>query len=177
MLDIIYFKNGHLTPMAFLLLESDGLSEEERELIATHLSECDECMNAYLESLTETELEEPSEDLSKRIVQQVELASEKRKDRKIIMMQFFKLGIAVCITVVMLFGGVFDVIANLPEQSKPEQSIEQSEPEQSSHSKFIELNRFFHSGFNDIASKFNNSFIRWEEKKNSKKDTSQRRAE
>lgn len=43
----LFFKNGHLTPAAFELLQQDNLDELSRLEIAEHLAFCDECLMDY----------------------------------------------------------------------------------------------------------------------------------
>jgi hypothetical protein len=160
MLDKSYYANGHLTQLAFLMLEAGVLTEEERELMLTHLSSCDECMERYVNSLTEDTLLEPPTTLEQDILSRISEQNIKQKQTKILAMQFVKLGIAVCITMVLFIGGIFDFITSVPqpkEETKPKVS----------QSKFVDFSNKMTDGFNQFAYHFNNS-IKGENKNESK---------
>lgn len=152
MLNQLYFNHGHLTAMAFLMLETDELSQEEKEMILFHLSECDDCMKAYVDSLTEESLIEPPTDLEVKIIQSVVTENGKKKKSKIISIQFVKLGLAVCITMVMLIGGVFDFIGDMPIKM-----IETAPPKEEKANVLYEMTQNFSNSFNKFAFSFNTS--------------------
>lgn len=160
MLDKSYYANGHLTQLAFLMLEAGALTEEERELVLTHLSSCNDCMQLYVESLSEDTLMEPPEMLEQNILKHISSHNIKKKQTKILTMQFVKLGIAICITMVLFVGGIFDFMTSVPppkEEPKPQESQNQ----------FLDFANSFNNGFNEFAHNFNNS-IKGEKKNESK---------
>lgn len=58
----LFNKNGHLKESAFLMEEQNALTEEESYLFLCHIENCGECMEKYLEYISETELIEPSQE-------------------------------------------------------------------------------------------------------------------
>lgn len=164
MLNETLFCNGHLTPLAFLLLESDALDDKEKELLLFHIIKCDKCMQEYTQSLTEELLIEPPSGLEQKIIKAVEVEYEKKRNSKILSVQFVKLAIAVCITMVMLIGGVFDYIGNVPNEMMKEK------PQKNQKACFItQLGQDFSQAFNDFAYSFNNSmYDKKEQNKNDK---------
>lgn len=162
MLDRLYFWNGHLTPEAFAALEAGVLSDEDRELILAHLETCADCMNDYIATLTDDALIEPPEGLEERIMCAVRAEQPQdspQKKRKVLAIQFMKLAVAVCLTMVLLFSGVFDFIGNtsknLAQRNAPikmEQQVTQR-PEQE-EGRFTDWMTGFRDGFNQFAKKF-----------------------
>lgn len=128
MLDKIYFNSNHLTPVAYIMLDSEILSSQEKQLMLAHINSCDLCMERYIESLTEDSLLEPDEALSNTIMQNIgQIKDEmKEKSRKAIFFQFAKLSAAVCLTMGIFFSGALGFKINeIPrhnEQNKPQQS-------------------------------------------------------
>lgn len=161
MLDKTYYVNGHLTQLALLMLETGALTAQERELVLTHLSNCEECMQLYLDNLTEEALIEPPENLEQNILAGISNESKKKRQSKIITMQFVKLGIAVCMTMVLLVGGIFDFITFVPPTDN-----QPPKPQQKQH-QFFNFSNQFMDGFNQFAYNFNNS-IKGEKENESK---------
>ena len=113
MLDEKYFAGvpggpRHLTPEAFDALDAGELTDEERALMLAHLESCRGCMSDYIDRLADGVLLEPPDGLEERIGAAVraewteELVAERRKKARII--QFTKLAVAVCLTVVVSVG-------------------------------------------------------------------------
>ena len=159
MLDKMYFCNGHLTALAFLMLEHDGLDCEEKQLILAHISDCDDCMELYLESLTEDSLLEPSEDLPNRIMNVIQSQQETKKATKTLIIQFTKLGIAVCLTMVIFFSGAFGFTIGSPYHMEYSEPIVQ---EDFADKEYQEKESIFSS----ISNSFNESFIGFADKIN-----------
>ncbi|MEG0691886.1 MAG: hypothetical protein RR444_02265 [Oscillospiraceae bacterium] len=152
MLDKIYFSNGHLTSLAFFMLENGELDLEEKQLILAHISSCQECMANYVESLTEESLLEPSDGLSDRIMNAIHSEQETKKNTKILAMQFTKLGVAVCLTMVIFFSGALGFTLGPPERIENEAQITQEKPKFEEKDHKTDL-------FNSISSSFNRGFL------------------
>lgn len=118
MLDKVYFKSGHLTSLTYIMLESGAFDTNEKQLVLSHLSSCESCMESYLASLTEDSLIEPSAELIDTIMDNIGHIKDemKEKSRKSIFMQFAKLSIAVCLTMGIFFSGALGFkINDIPE--------------------------------------------------------------
>lgn len=153
-----YFSNGHLTPLALLMLEVGGLSDDERELILTHILACDECMETYTESLTDDALVEPPQGLESKILKEVDETASKKQESKVLAIQFTKLGIAVCLTMVLMFGGAFDFIKNMDFTEKHPPIPNNTIRVEARLGETISYK--FNKGFNEFASSINSgSFI------------------
>lgn len=152
MLNQLYFNHGHLTALAFLMLETGELSQDEKSQILFHLSECDECMQSYVDSLTETSLIEPPAELEANIIQAVVSENDKKRTSKVLSIQFVKLGIAVCITMVMFFGGVFEFIGDMPIKMAENTTQKEDTP-----NALFEFTNSISDSFNKFAFSFNSS--------------------
>lgn len=124
MLDSRYFVKGHLTAEAFQWLDTGETDVLVRERMLTHLDDCPACMDHYLEVLTEETLLEPPEGMEERILYCIHEDYSRRKKGKIIFVKATKLTVAVCLTMVLFAGGVFDFLRNAPKmaESRPRQS-------------------------------------------------------
>lgn len=165
MLDKLYFFNGHLTSLALFMLESDELNLDEKQLLLSHIGNCESCMNEYVDSLTEDSLIEPSESLTTRIMEAVYTENEEKKNSNIIAIQFVKLAIAVCLTMVIFFSGAlgFSIGSNqridneisYSQQQKPKPNQENKEHRAGLFDNIASnLNR----GFSGLADKINIGF-------------------
>lgn len=126
-----YFNKGHVTPLAFLLLESGGLSEKEKKEILYHITVCDDCMTLYVESLDCEFIVEPPKEMESKILSAVSNEKQKKRTRKTMAIQFVKLGIAVCITMVLFVGGIFDIVVEAPNKMiKYAQSVQEQSNQQ-----------------------------------------------
>lgn len=167
MADNELLKNGHITALSFLQLESEQLSDSAREIILFHLNGCETCMERYLDSLTEESMVTPPDDLEPQIMAYISMHDNKKQQTKILVMQFLKLSLAVSLTMVMLFSGVFEKIGSVPsgiidsikaieqvapKPTKPEAVREEKNPGIS----FIDIADGIQGGFNAFAFRFNN---------------------
>ncbi|MFZ2539536.1 MAG: hypothetical protein WAX04_11630 [Oscillospiraceae bacterium] len=154
MLDKVYFSNAHLTPLAFFMLENDGLDLEEKQLILAHISSCEDCMTRYVDSLTEDSLIEPSDGLANRVMDVIHSEQNTMKKTKILVMQFVKLGVALCLTMVIFFSGALGFALGTPThiQNDRQQTEQQKKP------KPVEKDSK-HDFFNSITSSLNRGFL------------------
>lgn len=109
MLDKSYFQNGHLTPAVFEALQAETLPQEDRILVLTHLENCSVCMDAYLDSLAAGAILDPPQDMEKEILSAVHAERTRRKGAKVRRIQYTKLAVAVCLTMVLSVGGFFQL--------------------------------------------------------------------
>lgn len=172
----LFNENGHLKESAFLLEEQGMLTDEESYLFLCHIESCDECGGKYLELLSASELTEPPPELSDNIMAEIGKINEKRSDKKILAVQFVKLAVAVCLTMVLFFGGVSDGIVKLSkEQIMPYFTATKNErpsPPKTENPKeeaFRGLGSNFGKRFNEVADLINNSFR--EDANNERKST------
>lgn len=117
-----YFADGHLTEQAWSRLAGtpDGsdpsctgggtaLSDEDPILLLSHLESCRECMSRFLDTLEEDRLLTPPEGLEVRIAVAVseEYAKQTtgKRARRARVLQITKLAVAVCLTMVLFYGG------------------------------------------------------------------------
>ena len=152
----------HCSSETFLLLENGGLTAEERSRILQHLEECVDCMDAYMDSLSEEVLLEPPEGMEQRILQAVSREKRKKKESKVLAIQFVKLAVAVCLTLVMMAGGVFDFASREPrnavENNAPLSAAEQVQAQQPKQGLISAVMRGFSDGFNQWAYGFTYGF-------------------
>ncbi len=153
MLDNAYFKNGHLTALSFLMLDSGELSDREKELILYHLSNCNECMMKYVDSLTEDTLIDPPSGLEQKILNKISSQRTNKKHGNSIAIQFVKLAIAISITMVLFVSGVFELI-----ESFPTEMIKNNREKQIEQSQSTKITDDISNSFNQFAQKFNNFY-------------------
>lgn len=106
MLDRSYFENGHLKRLAFLALEEDMLSSNEKQLLISHINSCDECMNDYLSCLEKIELISTPADFYRGLDERLEeeKKSKVKNEWHRLRMQAVKLVVAACVTIVIFIG-------------------------------------------------------------------------
>lgn len=163
MLDKLYFQSGHLTAAALFSLECGGLSEAERLLILTHLEQCPDCMERYLESLEGATLLEPPRGLEEAIAGAVRDEYQARKQKKVKLIQVAKLAVAVCLTMVLSLSGIFPLLGKGDKQTQPlSPNMPYPVPiqkEYKPHSRpLTEMSGNINSSMNQFAAIFRNGF-------------------
>lgn len=157
-----YFCDGHLTDAAFAALDEQTLTMPERELLLAHLESCPVCMERWLDGVAAQPLSEPPAGMEERILDAVSREGAKRKQGRIRVIQFTKLAIAVCLTM-MLTVGVLPYLAGLEQKQQQfpnavlsfQEQIElQKEEGRAAGQKNASLDAVFdslHTGFRQMA--------------------------
>lgn len=162
MLDKVYFSNDHLTALSFFMLDNESLELEEKQLVLSHISSCSFCMERYVDSLTDDSLIEPSPGLSNRIMDVIHSEQNVKKNTKILVMQFAKLGVAVCLTMTIFFSGLLG-FAYPPRDSiendrQPAVVEHQPKPQEEPSGFFSNIADSINKGFYDFADQINLGF-------------------
>jgi len=108
--DRFCFGKGHPPPEVM----EEGLSLSERKLLLSQLESCPEYMDAYLETLTEDVLLSPPEGMEARILDAIHLETLRQRRDRSLAMQIVRLAVAVCLTMVLSVGGVFQALGEAP---------------------------------------------------------------
>lgn len=112
MIDIRYFENGHIKSEAFLLLESEQLSVDERLILSRHLASCDVCTEKYLELLAEDSLLDIPEGLNEKIIKNTVEANRISKNARFKVAQILKLTAAAVLAISFYSAGIFNYFYN-----------------------------------------------------------------
>jgi len=91
-----------------------ALSLSEKKQLLFYLESSPACMDAYLETLTEDALLSPPEGMEERILDAVHLETLRRRRDRSLAMQLVRLAVAVCLTMVLSLGGVFQALGEAP---------------------------------------------------------------
>lgn len=186
MLSDCYFADGHLTPQAWRQLTTlpdisgpsctEGaaeLTQEDRVLLLSHLESCRECMSRFLDTLEEGCLLTPPEGLEDRVAAAVAEESvrqtEGRRAHRARILQITKLAVAVCLTMVLFYGGSIALwmkrnpaLVQCPEQTTQEEHHADRRPNEEkradSGSFLTDLGRSISDGFLQFADLLNNEF-------------------
>lgn len=165
MLDKLYYKDSHLTSLAFLMLDNDELNLEEKQLVLAHINTCDKCMDKYIESLTDESLLEPNSNLASKIINAIDSQEHVKKGTKVLTIQFVKLAVAVCLTMVIFFSGALGITLNTPHHIQNNIDTTQSEKPkpkvEKDNNKFDFFDSFtssFNRGFSGLADQINIGF-------------------
>ena len=100
----LFNEDGHLTEYAIKCNIEGSLDELQRLEISEHLSFCDKCLEAYLESLTEDKIIEPFESC----VQDVDRKVRNKRDYSIFR-RYLTASIAACFAMTLWVSGVFSI--------------------------------------------------------------------
>lgn len=113
MLNKEYYIDSHLTNKAFDALLKNKLSQEEKILILSHIDYCDECMEHFV-NVAESNIDESKEtkELEQKIMFLVKVQSEQKKEKKVLVVQFVKLAVAVSIMFTIFFSGSLSMISD-----------------------------------------------------------------
>lgn len=154
------YRDGHLTGEAFAELDAGELSVQDRKLLLTHLEDCIGCMDDFLETLTEESLIEPPDGMEDRILAAVREEAGKQKQSRILLLKITKLAVAVCLTMVLFAGGVFQFAGRAAMLRQPDRIEQQAQtaPRQEERSRKNALGQIFsgiNDGFIDFAKSFN----------------------
>lgn len=103
----LFDNDGHLTDIAFMLLDSNKLDDLQRLEIAEHNSFCDECLDRYIGYVEKSELMIPSEVMKKKIENKILVSN-----RKLYLNQYISVAIAACFTMLFWVTGAFNISYN-----------------------------------------------------------------
>lgn len=92
---------GHLSKEMIEKLKSGRLSKEEKLAALDHIGECDFCANAFSSSFEQEGLMFTAPDFSSEIMKKIGKPQGKRE----FYLYSFKVGIAACIALLLLFSG------------------------------------------------------------------------
>lgn len=158
---------GHFDKYIFTLLNHDLLAEEEKIDVLEHLDYCSDCMELYLDSIDELCCATPDAALEPTIVSAIAAYKEdqKKKKRKITFFQSAKLAMAVCLTMVMFWGGAIsfsrtngnDLTADTaaPSAEEPLISMDNKFIKRSPGNFFIDMFDSYDRWFNEFVSGVN----------------------
>ena len=152
MLDKRYFQDGHLSSAALEALVKGELSPRDTQLLLIHLEHCPSCMDAYIAALDMTDLVIPPEDLQEQILERVEILSPSRTTVPL-SSSLLRLAVAVALTVLLLFGNVFQQVLTSSEKLIQQITVSSEEPRKNPLDDF-------QKGFNDLINHFNDLFRR-----------------
>jgi hypothetical protein len=120
----------HLTPDIMADLKSGRLSEAEAVAALEHIGECEQCADAFAGTYHETELLELPPGFRSAVFSAVEkekrtipVVKSKRDDKRRELFSYgFRVSIAACITLVLLFSGTINYGINLSRSIHPDLS-------------------------------------------------------
>ena len=109
-------KQEHLTPEKILALKEGSLSKEEMILELEHIGECEQCADQFAESYHKTELLELPASFKNSIFssidkERISYTTKKKGNRnrkRELYFYSFKVSIAACVTLALLFSGTFN---------------------------------------------------------------------
>lgn len=101
----IFDDKGHASQLALLALKTGTISETELMLLVEHIAECESCASVYADSFIVDELTKVPSGFAEEI--DSKLCSKKEKNKQLAAYSF-KVAIAVCATLVIIFSGVLN---------------------------------------------------------------------
>lgn len=118
----------HLTPELMAALKNGSLPGKEAISALEHLGECERCAGAFAGIYHETELLELSAGFRSAVFSAVEkekraapAVKSKKDDKKRELFRYsFRVSIAACITLALLFSGTIDYGINLSRSMRPD---------------------------------------------------------
>lgn len=118
----------HLTPDIMTALKNGSLSETEAVSALEHIGECGQCADAFAGTYTDAELLELPPGFKSAVFSSIErekrtvpVGMAKRDDKKRELFRYgFRVSIAACITLVLLFSGTINYGINLSRSIHPD---------------------------------------------------------
>lgn len=144
--------------------QRQGMSPEDRILLLTHLENCRDCMAEFMDTLPEAELLPPPEGLTDRILGAVREEQRRKPERRAVrrakIAQFVKLGIAVCLTMVMFYGvnGILGLRENWDLVQAPPYASPNTPAPPAEDDFWTDVARGFDQGFTKFADAINTGF-------------------
>ncbi len=169
-LDPAWFDGGHLSAEAIGLLVDGSLYDRDTVLLLSHLEACPACMDAYIAAVSAAEPEEAPPELSERILAAVEeesaiLIPAPSSSRRRAAMRVLQLSVAVCLTMLLFFSGVFEFLGKSSRAymeristRTEEQTTPEKPPKAPGESGWEKFSAGFAGGFESIVNQFNALF-------------------
>ena len=99
-------KKEHLTPDRMKALKAGMLAKDDTISALEHLGECEQCADAFAKSYSDQELLELSPGFKIAVFSAIE------KEKRELFRYSFKVSVAACITLFLLFSGTFNFSMN-----------------------------------------------------------------
>ncbi len=168
-LDPAWFDGGHLSAVAIGLLAEGSLSDRDAVLLLSHLEACPACMDAYIAAVSAAEPEEAPPELSERILAAVaeEAAAPLHTpptSRRRAALRVLQLSVAVCLTMLLFFSGVFEFLGKSSRaymdriSLRTEEQTTSAPPKAPGESGWEKFSAGFAGGFETLVNQFNALF-------------------
>jgi hypothetical protein len=106
----LFDEKGHLSKVSLLALKSGTLAETELISAAVHIGECEGCANAFANIFDTDELTEVPSGFVEEVKNK--LQTKKINDKQLIFYSF-RVAVAACITLAIVFSGALNFITNI----------------------------------------------------------------
>lgn len=149
--------DNHLSEQYISALVGGGLSDRDTYLLLLHLEDCRECMDRYIDAVSECVPESPPDGLNESILSRLKTSNPQTTRTQIVIINIVKLGIAVCLTLLLFFSGTFEQIGRSTQtlvglisvKSQPSLPRDKSDG-------LSRLTDEINTSFSDFAGHFNN---------------------
>jgi len=162
MLDEHTIRDGHLTPEALDTLARGACDERDTALLLCHLEACPACMDGYTEAACTAGTDEPAGGypaLESRILPAVTRESRRARGR-IIAANIAKMSVAVALTMLLFFSGVFHKLGESTSHIlQPVTTEEAPPPGPARESRFEKLAAGYSTGFYTLVDRIQAFFI------------------
>lgn len=149
--------DNHLSEQDISALVGGGLSDRDTYLLLLHLEDCRGCMDRYIDAVSECEPESPPDGLNEGILSRLKTSNPQTTRTQIVIVNIVKLGIAVCLTLLLFFSGTFEQIGRSTQTLVGLISVK-SQPSlpQDKSDGWSRLTDEINTSFSDFAGHFNN---------------------
>jgi hypothetical protein len=106
----LFNQSGHLTPFALDAIKKNKLSDSELLLATSHIADCLSCAKDFANSFATYELKKVPYGFAKEI--ESKLPSKTRKNKQLLFYSF-RVGLAVCASLLMIFSSSLSFYANV----------------------------------------------------------------
>ncbi|KOF58189.1 MULTISPECIES: hypothetical protein [Clostridium] len=105
----LFDENGHLSVVTIEKLKIGNLSDDDMLLVSEHICDCEKCADCFANSFDDNELVNVPLGFEEEVQSKIEKNKQVRRD---FMFYSFKVGIAVCVAIVITFSNIFNIVSN-----------------------------------------------------------------
>ncbi|HHW30216.1 MAG TPA: hypothetical protein GXX20_00855 [Clostridiaceae bacterium] len=151
----IFDENGHLAGFALEALKKGALTEDELLQATSHIAECLYCAEAFSGSFMDSELKKVPSGFADEIMRKLPSAPEENRNNKKLLFYSFRVAVAVCASLAIIFSGFLDFYANAINYTEryPERYAERFN---TSEQKLIDYINDINTGLKDFSQKILN---------------------
>ena len=121
-MSLFFNTNGHLTSEAIVLLKQNKLMTKDKISALEHIGNCEECAFMLSSSFCKIDLVKEPIEFEKTTMNKlnnIKLQKQPSRNNRQFWGYTFRVGLAMCATLILVFTGIFDLTAGLKSNNIP----------------------------------------------------------